>query len=315
MNRLLKQLIATALLISISSVAFSQQSCKITIEEIDRKKPVATDKILTLIQEIVEKLKEQEPELLKSRTEADIERIARAFVRGFQCELNYIKADGKTSHLTVPPVSNHKFPPLLLNNKQILYQRIDAFSNDTFNIMSEHFSRIAAKKPALAGIIIDLRNCSGYDKPNALKCLALLCPHEQLPSIPGKVQPRAFRKITAVLIGPRTTGSAEFFARQVKSTKTGLTAGEPTAGKPFKTLLLKLKNGNYLAVPEFPKGIKHFCARAIKPIVPVKSAPQIDYVALKQSTVLGDRDHCLQHAADLLISLNALKPDLRKKGK
>eukprot|EP00831_Metopus_contortus_P039206 TRINITY_DN30758_c0_g1_i3.p1 TRINITY_DN30758_c0_g1~~TRINITY_DN30758_c0_g1_i3.p1 ORF type:complete len:324 (+),score=67.19 TRINITY_DN30758_c0_g1_i3:616-1587(+) len=275
----------------------------------------AENLLLKHIRDIVDILEKHAPELTDISSQQRTRMIINGFLQGFNCGLAYISASEAEKLIEADkPAEPRVCPPLLIANGRIIYIRLYSISENFFLELEKYLRTLSSPAEQAAGIVFDLRDCSGYDKINALKLLRLVCPAEELPASESVTPERLFRKPVAVLTGHKTSGSAEFMAEKIRSSHTGLTIGGQTAGKPYCSQLFRLKDGNYLSIPQFPAGIKDFKTCAAQPMIPVKCDFIIGFEDLRGGKSI-DKDLCLMRACDLLASLAALKFNFIRDGK
>ncbi|MBN2642521.1 MAG: hypothetical protein JXR78_12775 [Victivallales bacterium] len=275
----------------------------------------AENLLLKHIRNIVDILEKHAPELTDTSSQQRTQMIINGFLQGFNCGLTYIPASEAEKLIEADkPAEPLACPPLLIANDRIIYIRLYGISGKIFSELEKDLRVLSSSAEQAAGIVFDLRDCSGYDKINALKLLRLVCPAEELPASESVAPERLFRKPVAVLTGHKTSGSAEFMAEKIRSSHTGLTIGGQTAGKPYYSQLFQLKDGDYLSIPQFPAGIKDFKTCAAQPMIPVKCDFIIGFEDLRGGKSI-DRDLCLMRACDLLASLAALKFNFIRDGK
>lgn len=208
-----------------------------------------------------------------------------------------------------PPADKKAYAAKKISSGRILYIRMDDLNTVSFEQLKkdcESIEKQAEKKPL--GIVIDLRNATGSDHRNALRELSIFCPPERLPQNMPKVEgdKRFFDLPVMLLVGHKTSGSAEIFASLMEKTKQGLTLGGATAGKPFE--LKEVKScGFTLMIPLVPDGLESVEPEKLKPSVEIEPYPQADYEKLGTNGASENKDRCLLRAIDLLLSLDALK--------
>lgn len=208
-----------------------------------------------------------------------------------------------------PPAEKKAYAAKRISSERILYIRMDDLNTVSFDQLKkdcEAIEKQPEKKPL--GIVIDLRNATGSDYRNALRELSIFCPPERLPHNMPKVEgdKRFFDLPVMLLVGYKTSGSAEIFASLMEKTKQGLTLGGTTAGKPFE--LKEVKScGFTLMIPLVPDGLDSVEPEKLKPSVEIEPYPQADYEKLGTNGASENKDRCLLRATDLLLSLDALK--------
>ncbi len=143
------------------------------------------------------------------------------------------------------------FPVKKLNKDKILCFRIDSFASENIKAFINATHEISKKQKLPDGIIIDLRNCSGFNNENMLK-VSRLCKSLKLTTL-------------VCLVGKNTSGDAELLAQTAATLPKGIIMGTATAGKPFDYKVIELKSGFVLMIPQIPAFLKKLPERTVKP--------------------------------------------------
>lgn len=266
------------------------------------KKVREPEQLDAVIKEITARLETALPEYAAKTLNAREDEIIKAFVEAAGFNLKYAGADYKSPE-KLPPAK--PFPMLKLSDGRIVYFRIDGFNDAVFEQLKKDCAAILEikRKERPHGIVVDLRNCRGFDLENARKSLLLLCSGRKIKSvIQGEDVDRMLKIKLAVLVGRKTSGSAEIFADLTRASGSGIIIGERTAGQPFRYKPFKLKNGRFLLVPEVPDNFKSdsmFCG--VTPLITKENGPQAAYDKAEK-----EPDECLKYAVNMLIALRAL---------
>jgi hypothetical protein len=200
-------------------------------------------------------------------------------------------------------ISNQVFMPVKLNRK-ITYFRFSSFSDKA---VKEFSKMIQTPDKIPAGLIIDLRQCQGYDYTNMQKVL-LSC-LDNTPSwlsLSVKNKHRALKSFIMILVSQHTSGTAEIFAAAAKHNSRCMLLGAKTSGKPFKQQIHLLKSGALLLTPQIPLVISKLPPCPATPQITINPYPQANYKELSKSNI-SSKDKCLQAAVDLIISLSLLR--------
>ncbi len=197
------------------------------------------------------------------------------------------------------------YPPLMIASNKIMYIRIDRPDEESYKELKKESDYDSLIKNPPAGLIIDLRNASGNDIRAALKNLSLFLSENQ-------EAPKTFKTHAAVLIGSKTKGSAEVLAAMLELSCHAIVIGNPSAGTPFKMKQEKLSNGAYVEIPLIPDELRDASPAPLKPAVETEAYPQISYEVLSSKNGAELKDKCISRAADLLISLDALRKKMNK---
>lgn len=155
------------------------------------------------------------------------------------------------------------------------------------------------------GWILDLRYAAGGTVADANQAGAFFSRAESTGGgVPAPV----------VLIGPETTGAAEFLAGILRSRAGAVLVGQPTAGRFTELRPFKTAGGEeyWLPVPVPPESAG-LPSGALKPDIAVTadrypSHDQIRGVTQERFRNLPDRDPALRRAVDLVCTIAALQP-------
>jgi len=197
-------------------------------------------------------------------------------------------------------------PGVMIASNKVFYLRLSALDSSSYPRLKEECESASrlANKPV--GIVLDLRECGGSDHKDALDVLTLF---SQGGAALVDVKPAAspfFDLPMAVLIGSRTSGSAEILAALIDRGRQGLTIGGSTAGRPFQFKTLKC--GPYtLSMPMAPDSLGFLDALPVVPEIAVSPYSAIPYEKLASGSKSEESDKCLSRAVDLLVSLDAIK--------
>ncbi|MDD3118047.1 MAG: S41 family peptidase [Victivallales bacterium] len=263
-----------------------------TITAVPRPEPAAA------LTELIGQLQQHAPNLLP-RSPAETDRILQGFLNGFQAGLILTRTPAAATPTDVAAPSS--YAPVRLEQNRILYLRLDGLTQPIVTAAATQL-RAAEAEAAIHAIVLDLRHCRGYHFDNAVYLLSLICPPSQVPLYrAGNKPPRATQKLVAVLLGPETSGSAEFLIQHLNDTKTGLTLGADTAGNPFPRRTIPLSSGRFLSLPAIPSGFRYHASGAATPLISAPPHPVADFRRPAATEI--KRDPCLQRACDLAISL------------
>ena len=160
------------------------------------------------------------------------------------------------------------FPVSKLKQNKILCFRIDSFASENIKAFTDAAQEICKTKKKPDGIIIDLRNCSGFNNKNMLN-ISRLCKSLELTIV--------------CFVGKYTSGDAELLAQIIASLPKGIIMGKNTAGKPFDYKVVELKSGFILMIPKIPAYLKKLPEKTVKPSIYCK-----------------DSSACMNAAVDLL---------------
>jgi hypothetical protein len=287
--------------------------------QIKEAAPKTEANIIIAIKEIFQIIEKNYPALIKDLENDEIQReeILSDFAKSFDAGVKLIKTredqDEKESSAEKIEKKNY-FPIVNISSNKISYFRIDEFDGKVFELFKNDCEMVASLAKPPVGIIIDLRNCSGQNYEDALKCLRLLCKGKSLPEVPGKEKiKRSFNLPIAVLIGENTRAAAEVFVYWIAKAKQGLTIGEDSAERPFPEKKFELKTEKYtLLIPEIPDYLSCMVVEDSNPSINVPAYPQIAYKRISEESKSEKSDKCLLRAVDLLISLNALEKQWKK---
>ncbi len=147
------------------------------------------------------------------------------------------------------------FPAKKLKQNKIFYFRIDSFAPENIKSFIDTVQEISKTEKSPDGIIIDLRNCSGFNNENMLK-VSQLC--------------KSLKLTTVCLTGKDTSGDAELLAQAVAILPKGIIIGASTAGQPFEYKNIELKSGFVLLVPQIPTFLEKLPKKTVKPSIRCK---------------------------------------------
>ena len=279
-------------------------------------------KLLEQISEIITIIKDRDPSLLRDVPKNRV-KILNSFLSHLCPDARFSDTDNESLKQAVKvedTATGEKkkekiYPAVMIAVNRILYIRMDTFSDAALRQLRDDLRMSAglAKKPA--GLIFDLRLCHCINPDNVLKALSLVCPAKKLPETTVKLDKEIFIIPCAVLIGSKTSGSAEIFAFYLARAGKSLIFGEKSSGVPFAMGKKKLRSGGWLFLPEVPA----FCRKnyldlfSLHPDIPEKPYPVIPYRDISGKTGSEAGDACLQRASDLLISIEALKRRRKEK--
>ncbi len=176
------------------------------------------------------------------------------------------------------------FPVIKLKQGKILYFRLDSFESENIKTFMDVTQKLLNAKDLPGGIILDLRNCSGFNNKNMNK-ISRRC--------------KALQQMIIGLTGQGTSGAAELLAQLLPRYPDGVTLGLPTAGRPFDYKAVELESGFILLTPKIPAFIKKLPEKPLKPTIYCSGKKQIKYLELKKNKTPG-KDSSLSAALDLL---------------
>jgi len=280
---------------------------KEVLEEPESARTFRRDLILQ-INEIVKKIQNNYPILSKKLSPVNQKEILKSLVQSLNHGMKYV--DAKELDKKNTPTQNNKvpFPALMISSNQILYIRIDSFSKKTLEQLKIDCKKSAKFAEKNIGIIIDLRNSQGNDDKSALNSAALFVSKANMDKFNFESSLRQILKQPAILlIGEKTRGASEIFAKILIKTKRAISLGEKSAGVPFKKKRLRLINGDYLLIPQIPEHLKQISTAALKPSIISTPYPKNTYKKLKNTPGSEKSDKCIQRAVELIKCLHALK--------
>jgi hypothetical protein len=168
---------------------------------------------------------------------------------------------------TVKPKSK-SFPVKKMMQGEILYFKIDAFTTENIKSFMETTGNIPDIRKSLSGIIIDLRDCSGFGNKNMHKVFLRI---------------KTIKLTTIALTGKKTIGAAELLAQSIADSPKGILMGDSTSGQPFDYKSIKLKSGFILLIPKIPSFLTKLPQKPVKATIYCKG-----------------KNACLNAATDLL---------------
>jgi hypothetical protein len=266
--------------------------------------------ILHRINEIITEVENNYPVAIAKYNSEDEEKILKSLVTALNSGIEYLSAaEAATAQCDVKKESE-PCPAIIISSQKVLYTRIDEFNTATFAKFKDDCESTARLANNPIGLIIDIRDCKGYDYENCIKSLALFCPPEKVPKAENIEIPKRTLKIPVImLVGNKTKGTAEIFARLMLENGQCLISGSNTAGYPFFKKKIILKSGSCLMIPSVPKFLSNIPTAQVAPTINIAAYPQIPYEKLSGSAGSEESDKCLQRAIDLLISLDAIHKD------
>lgn len=267
---------------------------------------------LAKINEILSEVEKNYPTAIGRYTPADEEKIVKSVAASLNSGIEYFNAGTAVPEETSREVK--ALPAIIVSSQKILYVRIDSFTPETFRKLAEDCDNTArlANKPV--GLIIDLRDCQGYDYESCMKSLALFCPPEKVPKMENVELPKRVLNIPVItLVGNKTRGAGEIFTRLMSENGQCLVSGGGTSGSPFMKTKVVLKSGSTLLIPSVPEFLSGIPAAQILPATSVTPYPQIEYEKLSSTAGSEDSDRSLLRAVDLLICLEALHKEQKKR--
>lgn len=270
--------------------------------------------ILRKINEIIAEVENNYPSAIGKYTSADLEKTVKSLVSSLNSGIEYLSAEEAASAQGEVKKDSTPCPAIIIASQKVLYARIDEFNPANFAKFKDDCESTAklANKPV--GLIIDIRDCQGYDYESCIRSLSLFCPPEKVPRTEDIEIPKRTLSIPVImLVGNKTKGAAEIFAKLMLENGQCLVLGAATAGNPFFKEKIVLKSGNCLLIPSVPKFLSHIPAAQVVPTINIAPYPQVDYEKLSAATGSEDSDKCLQRAIDLLISLDALHKDQKSR--
>jgi hypothetical protein len=270
--------------------------------------------ILRKTNEIVAEVENNYPAAISKYTSADMEKTVKALVSSLNSGIEYHSAEDAASPQDEVKKVSVPCPAIIIASQKLLYARIDEFNPANFAKFKDDCESTAnlANKPI--GLIIDIRDCQGYDYESCIRSLSLFCPPEKVPRTEDIEIPKRTLNIPVImLVGNKTKGAAEIFARMMLENGQCLVLGAGTAGYPFAKKKIVLKSGSYLLIPSVPKFLSHIPVAQLVPTINIAPYPQVAYEKLSTTVGSEDSDKCFQRAIDLLISLDALHKDQKSR--
>ncbi|MDD5727946.1 MAG: S41 family peptidase [Victivallales bacterium] len=208
---------------------------------------------------------------------------------------------------TLPPALPRRtlsYPAVKLRQGKVLYFRFDAFTDKNTSFFFKDAQEMSAAGKLPEGVILDLRDCSGFEYANMRKLFSYCSNSEvyfqRLPEI------KALPLKVICLISGKTRGAAETLAQALIASRGSLVLGQTSGGDPFARKALPLKSGFFLTVPEIPAFINKLPAKPVIAPTAIPDSGQQDFSALHQTGNCGN-DACLQTALDLLTVSGHLK--------
>ncbi len=281
-------------------------------EELLSKASPFRKETLARINEILSEIEKNYPVAVAKYTQADEEKTIKSLVTSLNSGIEYLAAGTEVPE--EPKKDIKALQAIIISSQKILYIRIDAFTPETYSRLKEDCENTArlANKPV--GLLLDLRDCQGYDYENCLRAVSLFCSPDKVPKVEGLEMPKRVLNIPViVLVGNKTKGSGEIFTRLMSESGQCLISGGSTSGTPFVKTKVSLKSGSILLVPSVPDYFSNIPASQIVPATSVTPYPQIAYDKLSTTAGSEESDKCLMRAIDLLICLEALHKEQKKR--
>lgn len=195
------------------------------------------------------------------------------------------------------PRKTSSYAEIKFNKGKILYFRFDAFTDKNTISFFTAAEKLSKGKKFPEGIILDLRNCSGFDYNNMRRIFSYCSKSEKYITRTANI--KAMPSIIICIIGRKTRGAAEVLAQSVTAAKNGLTVGQASNGNPFEMKGITLKSGFFLMVPQVPDFLNKLPAQPVRTSTKIPESFQQKYSELKNKGNCG-KDNCLKTAIDLL---------------
>ena len=287
---------------------------KISGDELLGKATPFRKEVLRKANEIIAELENNYPSAISKYTSADVEKTVKSLVTSLNSGIEYLSTEEAASAQDEVKKDSAPCPAIIIASQKVLYTRIDEFNPANFAKFKDDCESTARLANRPVGLIIDLRDCQGYDYESCVSSLALFCPPEKVPRTEDiEIPKRTLTVPVIILVGNKTKGAAEIFTRLMLENGQCLISGSGTAGYPFFKKKIVLKSGNCLLIPSVPKFLSHIPAAQVVPTINVAAYPQIAYEKLSATAGSEESDKCLQRAIDLLISLDALHKDQKSR--
>ncbi|MFA6567184.1 MAG: S41 family peptidase [Victivallales bacterium] len=270
--------------------------------------------ILRKINEIIAEVENNYPTAITRYDSDDEEKILKALVSALNSGIEYLSPETASSTQDDVKKDSAPCPAIIISSQKVLYTRIDEFNPATFAKFKDDCGSSARLANRPVGLIIDIRDCQGYDYESCIRTLALFCPPEKVPRAENIEIPKRTLNIPVImLVGNKTKGAAEIFARLMLENGQCLISGSGTAGYPFFKKKTVLKSGSCLLIPSVPKFLSKIPASQVVPTINIAAYPQLAYEKLSGAAGSEESDKCLQRAIDLLISLDAIHKDRKNR--
>ena len=195
------------------------------------------------------------------------------------------------------PRKTSSYPRIKFNKGEILYFRFDTFTNKNTQPFFTTAKELGKSKKFPKGIILDLRDCSGFDYNNMRKVFSYCSKSEKY--ITRSTDTKSMPIIAICLIGKKTKGAAEVLAQAIAASRNGLTMGKASNGNPFEMKGITIKSGFFLMVPQVPDFLNKLPAKPVKASTQITESFQQKYSALRTQGDHG-KDNSLKTAIDLL---------------
>jgi C-terminal processing protease CtpA/Prc len=287
---------------------------KVSGDELLGKASPFRKEILRKMNEIIAEVESNYPSAIGKYSPADVEKTVKSLVSSLNSGIEYLSPEEAAAVQDESIKDSPPCPAVIISSQKVLYTRIDEFNTANFAKLKDDCENTARLANKTVGLIIDLRSCQGYDYENCIKSLGLFCPPEKVPRVEDMEIPgRALSIPVIILVGSKTKGAAEIFARLMLENGQCLVSGSGTAGYPFFKKKISLKSGNCLLIPSVPKFLSHIPPAQVVPTINAAAYPQIAYEKISGTAGSEESDKCLQRAIDLLISLDALHKDQKNR--
>ena len=195
------------------------------------------------------------------------------------------------------PRKTLSYPAVKFNKGKILYFRFDAFTAENTLPFFTIMEKLSKDKNFPKGIIIDLRDCSGFNYKNMRRIFSYCSNSQEYITPSPNITP--LPSIVICLTGKKTKGAAEILAQSVTAAKNGLTVGQASNGEPFEQKGITLKSGFFLMVPQVPDFLNKLPSQPVNASTEISKSFQQKYSELKNKGNCG-KDNSLTTAIDLL---------------
>ena len=196
------------------------------------------------------------------------------------------------------------YPIKKLAEEKVFYFRIDSFTPSVLEEFSKIKKNLLTKSKAPAGIVIDLRSCSGYNNDIMYKVFRCFSDSNKFFKDNKKIPGNKLSQTIVCLIGPETKGAAELFAKAVERSPNGLTVGNETSGTPFQLKYIQLDSGYFLGIPQIPAFLKKLPPKKLSAHMQHNGKYQCDFLKIKSTS---KKDKCLTAALDLLTVIKEIR--------
>jgi hypothetical protein len=285
----------------ISSIVLSLAlglSCANAAEESKDGAGAAKEPLASEIEKILSTIDREAPSALKDLDGKARARVIAALLKASgsgvvlldSAPKNVSPEDAKTSQAKPGPALEKGEP---LADGKILYLRVERVDGSLAKALDDELSaKLGQANPPL-GLTLDLRTAEGSSCAAAIAAFDALEKNPALAATNGHI---------AVLIGPKTKGSAEVFAALLERAKLGLLIGAPSAGAPFPVKIVEVAPYT-LSIPEIPGRLAFMRQLPLKPAIALNGQTKTPAAG---KAVPAD-DAALARAIDLLVGLDAIK--------